>query len=115
MGMGEDDGRGYSRLKQGVGVPGESIATCPCLLHAKGQKFSHMVVFIFKKQPSVVHKHFFPQHQMLTYAILINIFTLERDKRHFGLISLYFLKLLFSSCIFSLPFSCGGPHKGIMQ
>lgn len=94
--------------KRGEGRWSEEGAGCHCskychlFMCTSGKRSQiHAVVFVFKKQPQVVHRHFFPQNQTLTYVILINVFKLERDKRHFVLISLYFLKLLFSFCIFS--------------
>lgn len=48
-------------------------------------------------------------------SILINIFKLERDERHFVLISLYFLKLLFSLEFFPATTQSSCPLGGIMQ
>lgn len=105
---------GLQQVQAGSGsdVTGVSIAACSCSINAKGQKFSCTVGFIFSKQPRLVHKELFPQRQTLPYAILINILTLERDKRHFVLISLYFLKLpFFFLCFFPAIQSWWPPQR----
>lgn len=52
-------------------VTGVNSATLSHSLHAKGQKFSYTARFIFKKQPTAVHKHFFPPAP-LSYKCYLN-------------------------------------------
>lgn len=76
---------------------------CCCSLHAKGQKLPHAVLLFLNNNLERFTSSFSPQHHTPTNAILINISTLEKHKRYFDLILLYFLKLLFfffPPCIF---------------